>query len=339
MTTAPPPSHSTNGVLLAQVGSPDAPTPQAVRRYLAEFLSDRRVVDLNPVLWWLIRHGIVLRLRPRRSAALYERVWTDEGSPLIVFSEAQRAGVAERLGTDVRVELGMGYGNPPLSGALDRLVEAGCTRIVVLPLFPQYCSATTASVFDGVATWAKGKRDVPGFTFVRSFADHPAWIEALAATIEDVGVKPAPEAPLLLSFHGIPERYAKTGDPYPAECEATARALAARLALPDGTWRVVYQSRFGREPWLQPYLDETLAALPKQGTRRVSVATPSFVADCLETIDEVGRESAHVFAEAGGEDYVRIPCPNDRPEMLDALAEIAREHLGSTSSELPIPRN
>jgi ferrochelatase len=222
----------------------------------------------------------------------------------------------------------MRYGNPPLGAALDRLVEAGCERVVVLPLFPQYCSATTASVFDAVAAWAKERRAVPGLVFVRSFADHPGWITALAAEVEAAGVTPSATAPLLFSFHGIPERYAKTGDPYPEECEATARATAERLGLAEDAWRVVYQSRFGREPWLQPYLDETLEALPAEGIRSVAVATPSFVADCLETIDEVGRESAHAFSEAGGETYVRIPCPNDRPDMLDALTAVVREALG-----------
>ena len=315
---------SYDAVLLAQLGTPDAPTPRALRRYLAEFLGDRRVVDLNPVLWWLILHGIILRVRPRKSAALYRNVWTDAGSPLLVTSREHQQGVQTALGDDVLVELGMRYGEPSIASALDRIAEAGRRSVLVLPLFPQYSSATSASVFDAVATWAKGRREVPNLGFVRSFPDEEGWIRSLAAEVEESGFVPAPDAPLLISFHGIPQRYADTGDPYPEECEATARALAARLGLDDESWRIVYQSRFGREPWLQPYLDETLEALPAEGVKKVAVMTPSFVADCLETIDEVGRESRHAFLEAGGEDYTRIPCPNARPEMIESLASIVR---------------
>jgi ferrochelatase len=315
------------GLLLAQLGTPDAPTPPALRRYLAAFLADRRVVDLNPILWWLLLHGVILRTRPRRSAALYARVWTPEGSPLLVTSRAQQRGVAARLEGEAVVDLGMRYGNPSIASALDRLATAGCRRIVVLPLFPQYAGATTASVYDAVAAWMAGRRDVPAFTFVRSFAAHPAWIASLAATVRAAGVAPTPQAPLLFSFHGLPQRHADTGDPYPQECAATARAAALALGLADGAWQVVYQSRFGREPWLRPSLDETLTALGARGVRTVAVATPSFVADCLETIDEVGRESLHAFQRSGGQRFVRVPCPNDRPDLLDALAAVAREHL------------
>jgi ferrochelatase len=313
------------GVLLVQLGSPDAPTPKAVRAFLAEFLGDRRVVDLNPVLWWTILHGIILRVRPKRSAALYRRVWTEEGSPIILHTHAQGAALAARLGDDYRVAVGMRYGSPPLAAAADELMEAGCGRIVVLPLFPQYSCATSASVFDALATWARARRELPSLTFVRGFADHPAWIRALAETTRETGIRPTPESPLLISFHGIPQRYATEGDPYPRECGATAVGLAEALGLTPGAWRVVFQSRFGREPWLQPYLDETLAALPGEGIRSVSVTTPSFVSDCLETIDEVGREAEHTFCEAGGETYVRVPCPNARPELIDALEAIVRE--------------
>ena len=313
------------GVLLVQLGSPDAPTPKAVRAFLAQFLSDPRVVDMNRALWWLIRHGIVLRIRPRRSAALYRRIWTEEGSPIIVHAKAQRAALAERLGDEYRVALGMICGSPPLSAAADELLEAGCRRVVVVPLFPQYSSTTTASVFDALAAWARSRRALPSLSFVRGFADHPDWIRALVGAIRDAGVEPTRECPLLISFHGLPERYAEEGDPYAEECEATARALVEALALPEGAWRVVYQSRFGREPWLQPYLDETLRALPREGIRSVAVTTPSFVADCLETIDEVGREAERTFREAGGETYVRVPCPNARPELIDALAAIVQD--------------
>lgn len=288
------------GVLLAQLGSPDAPTAPALRRFLGEFLADPRVVDLSPWLWRPILHGIILRVRPKRSAALYEKVWTDGGSPIITTSIAQQRGLQARLGESIPVELGMRYGNPRMSDALDRLMAAGCEDVIVLPLFPQYCSATTASVFDAVAAWTKPRREMPGIRFIRSFATHPAYIEAVAADIRRSGVEPTASSPLLFSYHGIPQRYADTGDPYPQECEATTRAVVRALGLADGTWRVLYQSRFGREPWLQPYLDVTLEELPGEGVASVAVITPSFVADCLETIDEVGREARHSFEEAGG---------------------------------------
>jgi len=315
------------GVLLVQLGSPDEPTPRAVRAFLAEFLSDRRVVDLNRALWWPILHGVVLRVRPKRSAALYRRVWTEEGSPLLLHSRAQADALAARLGPGFRVALGMRYGSPRLAEAADELLAAGCERMLVLPLFPQYCSATTASVLDALAAWARRRRDVPALSFVRGFADHPAWIAALVDRVRSAGVEPGTRSPLLISFHGIPQRYAEDGDPYPRECEATARALAAALGLDEGAWRVVYQSRFGREPWLRPYLDETLRGLPAEGVRSITVITPSFVSDCLETIDEVGREAKHLFEEAGGEDYVRVPCPNASGAMLDAIEAIARDAL------------
>lgn len=322
MTSSPAPT----GVLLAQLGTPDAPTPAAVRRYLAQFLGDRRVVDLSPWLWRPILHGIVLRTRPRRSAALYRNIWTPQGSPLLVISRAQAAGVAERLGPGFRVELGMRYGNPALGAALDRLVAAGCRRLVVLPLFPQHSCSTSASVFDAVATWARGRRDLPDLRFVHGFADDPGWIAALAARVRAAGPLPRPEAPLLLAFHGLPQRYVDQGDPYLAECRATAQALATTLGLAPDAWRVLFQSRFGREPWLQPYADEVFEALPREGVRSVTVLSASFVADCLESLDEVGREHRERFLAAGGTSFTLLPCPNDSPEALDALAALVRRH-------------
>lgn len=314
-----------HGVLLVQLGTPDAPTTKAVRRYLAEFLSDRRVVDLNRAVWKPILHGIILRLRPRKSAALYRRVWTDEGSPLLLHTQAQAEGVQTELGDDYRVTFGMTIGNPSVGERMDALVAAGCRHITVVPLYPQYSSATTASVFDRITRWSAKRRDLPGITFVRSFPDHPAYVDALAETVKEAGVAPTASEPLLMSFHGIPKRYADTGDPYPQECERTARALGAALGLPDDAWRLVYQSRFGREEWLKPYADETVEALPGEGITSISVATPSFVADCLETIDEIGRELREEFEEAGGQGYVRVPCVNASPAMCRALAALVRE--------------
>jgi ferrochelatase len=319
----------TTGVLLAQVGTPDAPTTAAVRRYLARFLSDPRVVDLPRWRWLPILHGIVLRTRPRKVAALYRRIWTDEGSPLLVTTRRQAAGLAERLGPGFRVEFGLRCSAPSIAEALDRLDDRRCDPIVVVPLFPQFSSATTASVFDAVAEWARGRRSIPSLRFVRSFADHPRWIAAVAGRVREAGVVPSPASPLLLSFHGIPTRYARSGDPYPAECAATARALVAELGLPDGCWRLAFQSRFGREEWLKPYAFETLASLPAQGIRSVSVLCASFAADCLETIDEMGREGERIFREAGGESYRLVECPNASAAAIEALASIVSQNAAS----------
>ena len=321
-------THRPTGVLLVQLGTPDAPTAKALRRYLREFLSDPRVVDINPWLWKPLLYTIILTFRPRKSAALYRRVWTEEGSPLRVYTEAQTEGVAKRLGDAYRVTHAMVLGTPTIASRLDELEAAGCEDIVVLPLYPQYSSATTASVFDRIARWSKGRRNLPTLHFVRSFPDHPAYIEALRQSVVETGIEPTVEAPLLMSFHGIPKRYADTGDPYPEECERTAAAVAASLGLADDAWQVVYQSRFGPETWLQPYADETVWELPEEGITSVSVATFSFVADCLETIDEIGRELREEFEEAGGEHYVRVPCINASDAACDAFAQIVRETLG-----------
>jgi ferrochelatase len=314
------------GVLLAQLGTPDAPTPRAVRRYLGEFLADRRVVDLSPLLWRPVLHGVVLRTRPRRSAALYARIWTPEGSPLRVHTIQQRDGLRARLGDGWRVEAGMRYGSGSIAEGLDRLVEAGCERVVVLPLFPQCSSGTTLSAFDAVAAWVRGRKDVPTLALVRSFATFPPYVEALAASVREAGATPSPTAPLVVSFHGLPQALVDRGDPYARECEATAAALGAQLGLRRGAWRLAYQSRFGRAKWLEPALVDSLAAMPALGVKDVAVVTPSFVSDCLETLDEIGREAREVFERAGGRGYVRVPCLNAGPAFLDALAALARAH-------------
>ena len=322
------------GVLLAQLGTPDAPTTPAVRRYLKEFLSDRRVVDLPRLLWWPILHGIILRVRPKRSAALYRKVWTEAGSPLLLHTQTQARLVAERLGTDFHVGYGMRIGNPGMFPALDAAVAAGVERLVVIPLFPQYSTATSLSVSDIVQAWQRKRPDAPPVEVYCSFPDQPTYIEALAASVRRAGVHPSGESPLVMSFHGIPQRYADRGDPYPQECEATARALAATLALPDDAWRLTYQSRFGREEWLRPYTDETLQGLARDGIREVSVIAPSFVADCLETIDEIGRELREEFEAEGGTAFTRIDCLNGDPAFADALAEVALAAIEGAGSRL-----
>jgi ferrochelatase len=312
------------GICLAQLGTPDEPTTPAVRRYLEEFLLDRRVVDLSPWVWKPILYGIILRTRPKRSAANYRRVWTDAGSPLLLYTESLALKLGAALGEDFVVNCGMRIGNPSLGSRLDALVAAGCERILVLPCYPQWSTATNLSIEDAVGWWQDEHPDAPETLVLGSFPDLPAYVEALARSVRDAGVEASAEAPLVISFHGIPQKYADRGDPYPQECEATARALAAALGLADDAWRLAFQSRFGPAAWLQPYCDELLKELASDGVRSVSVVSPSFLADCLETIDEIGRELREEFEEAGGTSFTRVACLNDADDLVDALAGIVR---------------
>jgi len=312
----------TTGVCLAQLGTPDEPTVPAVRRYLQEFLLDRRVVDLTPWLWKPILHGIILRTRPKRSAANYARVWTGQGSPLLLYTESLARKLDARVGDDFVVTCGMRIGNPSLASRLDALVDAGCDRILVLPCYPQWSTATSLSVEDAVGWWRDDRADAPETLVLGSFPDLPAYVEALVGSVRAAGVEASADAPLVISFHGIPQKYADRGDPYPQECETTARALAAALGLSDDAWHLAYQSRFGPAQWLQPYCDETLRRLVASGVRSVAVVSPSFLADCLETIDEIGRELRETFTRAGGTSFTRVPCLNDADALVTALAGI-----------------
>jgi ferrochelatase len=318
------------GVVLANLGSPEAPSAAAVRRYLREFLADPRVVDLPRWQWWPILHLIVLPLRPRRSARLYRRIWTPEGSPLLVASrrlgEALAARLASVAGAELPVAVGMRYGEPSLASALRRLDTAGCRRVLVLPLYPQYSATTTASVLDGVFDELKRRRRLPELRTVRSYHDHPAYLEAVAESVRSFWREHGPSERLVMSFHGLPERYVRLGDPYPLECAATARALAARLELPPGRWHMAYQSRFGREAWLRPDLGERLERWARRGSSGVDVVFPGFATDCLETLEEVGITGRARFAAAGGGELRLVPALNDRPEHAAALAEIALDH-------------
>ena len=309
------------GVLLVNLGSPAAPTADAVRDFLREFLSDRRVVTLPPLLWQPLLRGVILPRRAPRSAELYRRVWTPEGSPLLAIGARQAAALAARLGAGWQVRLAMRYGRPSLAEGLDALRAAGCARIVLLPLFPQAAEATTGSV----RAAARGllERTAPQVTLldVPSYAVEPLYVEAVAercraaAAGRDIGHH-------VFSFHGLPARQARR-ERYAAECEATARALAAALRLPADGWTLVWQSRFGPVEWLQPYADEAVPALAARH-RRVLVACPGFLADCLETLDEIGHVLAARFRAAGGEELVLAPCANDHPRLIEALAGLAR---------------
>ncbi len=315
------------GILLTNLGTPDAPDRASLRRYLKEFLSDPRVVEQPRWLWWPILHGIILNIRPARSAAAYRSIWTDDGSPLMVHSLAQLAGFRKRLGEGVRVELAMRYGRPSIAEGLRALREQGCRRLLILPLYPQYSATTSGSTFDAVADELKRWRRVPGLRFVDSYHDHPGYIAALAASVREHWQNHGRAERLLMSFHGIPERYFRNGDPYPCLCRVTARLLAESLDLGEDDWQVSFQSRFGREPWVKPYTDETLRSWAKEGVRRVDVICPGFSADCLETLEEIAVENRDVFIEAGGTELRYIPALNGRTDHVQALSDIALGHL------------
>jgi len=323
------------GVLLVNLGTPDAPSPKAVRRYLAEFLWDPRVVDVFRPLWWLILNGIVLRTRPAKSAALYRKVWTDEGAPLMVHSRRQRAALEKALaqkalaavtGWPVPVALGMRYGTPSLADGLADLQAAGCERAVVLPLFPQYSISTTASVE------ARVRELTATGTFptqvVLDYHAHSGYIAALAQSVREAWEAGGPGDRLLISFHGTPVRYRdRKGDPYFGQCEATARLLADALELPPDRWVMAFQSRFGREPWLQPYTDEVLMAWAAEGVPQVDVICPGFPADCLETLEEIATTYRERFLAAGGRGFRYIPALNERADHVAALADLVRTRL------------
>lgn len=324
------------GVLVTNLGTPDAPTSRALRRYLREFLGDPRVVEAPRLVWWVVLNLIVLPFRPRRSAALYRSIWTTEGSPLLVTSRSQTRELAERLerslGHPLPVALGMRYGNPSIRSALRELAEAGCDRILVLPLYPQYSGSTTGSTFDAIGMELEGWRSVPGLRTVRSYATDDGYIAALAASVRSHWECHGRGERLLMSFHGIPQRYEKEGDPYASECRATAKALAAELDLEPQRWIMTFQSRFGREPWLQPYTDETLMEWGRAGIGPVDTICPGFSADCLETLEEMAITNRKLYEGVGGEGYRYIPALNDRPDHLDALAAIAVRHLKEWTS-------
>lgn len=316
------------GLLLVNLGTPDSPSKGDVKRYLRQFLSDPRVVEAPRLLWWPVLNGIILNTRPRRSAAAYARIWTADGSPLMVHSRRQAQGLQQRLGDAVKVELAMRYGNPSIAQGLDALRQAGCERILVFPLYPQYSATTTASVFDAVTGELQRWRWIPELRLVNQYGDDPGYLAALAASVEEHWQQRGRAEKLLFSFHGIPRRYADQGDPYPHQCESTARRLADQLGLDEGQWQLCYQSRMGREAWLTPYTSETLERLARDGVQRVQILCPGFAADCLETLEEIAMENRDLFLAAGGKEYDYIPCLNERPDHLDALAGIARRYLG-----------
>ena len=337
MNQAPEPvtfSHKSQlktGILITNLGTPDAPTAAALKSYLREFLWDKRVVDLPRPVWWMILQ-IILLIRPSASAKNYKKVWTESGSPLLSISKKQLEAIGQRISelsqAPVEVELGMRYGNPSIKHALQKLWQANVHRVLVFPLYPQYSSSTTASTFDAVAQAVRDWRWVPEFRFINGYHDDPLYIDALVNSIQESWKQNGQSQMLLFSFHGTPKRFLTTGDPYHCQCQATARLVAEQLGIVESRWQVTFQSIFGREEWLQPYTINTLETLAKSGVKSVDVVCPGFSADCLETLEEIEEQNREAFLKAGGETFHYIPALNDREDHIDALVEQIRTHLG-----------
>ncbi|MBI17712.1 MAG: ferrochelatase [Proteobacteria bacterium] len=321
------------GILLANLGTPDAPEANAVRRFLSQFLHDRRVVELPRLLWYPILHGLILRVRPGRSAAAYRQIWQTDGSPLLAIarrqSELLQQHFDQRHGDKVQVALGMRYGNPSITSAMQRLIETGVRKLLVLPLYPQYSCSTTASIYDAVSGVLKYWRSLPDLHIIRDYHLDGGYLDALARSVSEHWSRKGQPERLLISFHGTPERYRRNGDPYSDQCHATAEELVARLGLADGQWYLTFQSRFGRAPWLQPYTDKTLEELAKAGVRSVDVVCPGFSGDCLETLEEIDQQNRRIFLAAGGERFGYVPCLNDRPDHVTALAAILEKETAA----------
>lgn len=313
-------------VLLVNLGTPDAPTPAAVRRYLAEFLADRRVVDLPRWLWLPALYGLILPLRGRRSAHAYAQVWSERGSPLAVHTADLAEGLASALGDGVEVAWAMRYGQPPIASVLHRLRDRGVERVLVLPLYPQYSATTTASVFDGVAQALRTGPWLPELRFVNDYWREDAWIDAVAASIRRHRVAHPGGERLLFSFHGIPQRYIAAGDPYGAQCRASAERIAARAGLDAADWTLAFQSRVGREPWLMPYTEDVVVDLAREGVRRLDVVCPGFAVDCLETLEEIAMRNGEAFVAAGGERLAYVPALNAGADHVGVMAALVRRH-------------
>lgn len=325
------------GILLVNLGTPEAPTAQALRPYLRQFLSDPRVVEIPRVIWWFILNGIILITRPRKSAEKYAAIWTTDGSPLKVHTEKQakllKGWLGEHVASPLRVEYAMRYGKPSISDTLTRMKAEGCDRILMLPAYPQYAASSTATAHDVAFTWLQRARNQPALRTIRHYHDHPAYIHALAANIRDYWQVHGRPDVLVMSFHGVPRYTLDKGDPYHCECQKTGRLLAEALGLDAKQFRLTFQSRFGKAEWLQPYTDKTLAALGREGVGRVDIVAPGFTADCLETLEELAMEGRETFLTAGGKDFHYIPALNEHPQWIAALGRIALDNLGGWVSE------
>jgi ferrochelatase len=316
-------------ILLVNLGTPEAPTAPALRRYLGEFLWDPRVVEIPRPVWWLILNGIILNTRPKKSAAKYAAVWTPEGSPLKVHTERQAKLLKGLLGQrgrdDLTVDYAMRYGSPAVADKLEELTAAGNSRILVVPLYPQFAASTTASAVDAVSAWTRTRRNLPEIAFVRDYHAHPGYLDALAASVREHWLahgRPDEATRLVMSFHGLPQRCIDLGDPYYGECQRTGQLLRERLGLSEQQALVTFQSRFGPAQWLQPYTQPTLEDLAQQGVKRIDILCPGFAADCLETLEEIALECKTAFLANGGKEFHYIPCLNERADWIAALADI-----------------
>lgn len=333
------------GILLVNLGTPEEPTPAAVRRFLKQFLSDPRVIEYPRWLWWLILNGVILRVRPSRSAKAYQKIWADKGSPLMLFSKEIAAGMQieldHRRPGSVNVELAMSYGDPSIDAAIDRLLAKGARRLLVLPAYPQYSGTTTASVIDAVARKLNRLRWVPEMRYINQYHDEPGYIAALTASIREFWQQNGRGTLLMFSFHGVPNQTLLDGDPYHCQCQKTARLVAEALELGDDEWLLSFQSRVGREEWLRPYTDETIEKLGKQGLSRLDVVCPGFSTDCLETLEEIAMQNAELFLASGGESLHYIPALNAREDHVRFLTDLVDQHLSGwpqTYSEDPASR-
>jgi len=331
--TEPPFAHGQaprTGVLYCNLGTPDTPSASDVRRFLAEFLSDPRVVEIPRLIWLVLLHGVVLRVRPAQSGAKYASIWTSEGSPLRVWTERQTRGLRAWLTQrkhDVLVRYAMRYGNTSISSQLDALKAEGATRVLIVPAYPQYSATTTASLWDAVYQWAATVRSIPELRFINHYHDDPHYIAALASRVSRHWLEHGRPDVLVMSFHGVPERTLHLGDPYHCECFKTARLLAEQLSLNASEFKVTFQSRLGRAKWLEPYTEPTLIEMGKAGVKRVDVVCPAFTCDCLETLEEINQEAREAFLHAGGQTFHYIPCLNDDEAWIAALGEITQQHL------------
>lgn len=320
------------GVLMVNLGTPDAPSAVAVRRYLAEFLSDPRVIEMPRLLWMAILHGVILRIRPKRSAHAYRQVWSERGSPLLYISKDQAEALQQLLAQNnigpLKLELAMRYGSPSIAAGLGALRRANVRRLLVLPMYPQYSAATTASVFDAVSTELQRWRWLPELRFVNQYHDEPGYIQALADSIRRYWGQHGQADKLLFSFHGIPKEYFLGGDPYYCHCQKTARLVVERLAIPGERWGLSFQSRVGNKEWLRPYTDQQLREWGAAGVGSVQVICPGFSADCLETLEEIALQNRDFFLQAGGREYGYIPALNEDPAHIKALASVVVRHIG-----------
>ncbi|WP_251360009.1 ferrochelatase [Kangiella sp. TOML190] len=320
------------GVLLCNLGTPDVPSAEAVRKYLGQFLHDKRVVSIPRIIWCPILHGIILRTRPQKVAKLYQSIWTDNGSPLMVHSQAQRRELQIRLDalaseSHTPIELAMCYGNPSIPKALESLEAQGCERIIVLPLYPQYSSATNAAIFDQVSKFYKKRFFVPELSYVNGYHNHPLYIKGLVDSVKAYWQEHGQAKKLLFSYHGVPERFSKKGDPYEAQCHETTRLVVEQLGLEQDQYQIAFQSRFGREEWVKPYTEATLQDWGKAGLESVQIISPAFASDCLETLEELAIQNKEVFVETGGGDYSYIPALNDSPIHIDLLYDLLQTQL------------